>query len=186
MSKVRFLGLDVHADTIAVAVAEPNGEARSIVTIPNRFESVRKLVQKLGPTHNVRACYEAGPTGYVLYWQLTALDEPRKLPADFGRFGLGQGRVHKSIRAFVEFFQFLQRPLPHVELGVVELLDERADALDVERPGRAEVFANHSQCDFWGGKQPAAGDIGGLGVGAGELGPEPAAFGGGRGRLRAA
>jgi transposase len=73
MSKVRFLGLDVHADTIAVAVAEPNGEVRSIGTIPNRFESVRKLVQKLGPTHNVRACYEAGPTGYILYWQLTAL-----------------------------------------------------------------------------------------------------------------
>lgn len=29
MSKVRFIGLDVHADTIAVAVAEPGGEVRS-------------------------------------------------------------------------------------------------------------------------------------------------------------
>ena len=29
MSKIRFVGLDVHADTIAVAVAEPNGEVRS-------------------------------------------------------------------------------------------------------------------------------------------------------------
>jgi hypothetical protein len=28
MSKIRFVGLDVHADTIAVAVAEPNGEVR--------------------------------------------------------------------------------------------------------------------------------------------------------------
>jgi hypothetical protein len=26
--KLRFLGLDVHAETIAVAVAEPNGEVR--------------------------------------------------------------------------------------------------------------------------------------------------------------
>jgi transposase len=73
MSKIRFVGLDVHADTIAVAVAEPNGEVRSIGTIPNRWESVRKLVQKLGPANELRACYEAGPTGYVLYWQLTAL-----------------------------------------------------------------------------------------------------------------
>lgn len=73
MSKVRFLGLDVHANTIAVAVAEPGGEVRSVGTIPNRFESVRKLVQKLGPAKELRACYEAGPTGYVLYWQLTAL-----------------------------------------------------------------------------------------------------------------
>lgn len=73
MSKVRFVGLDVHADTIAVAVAEPNGEVRSVGTIPNRLESVRKMVQKLGPAMDLRVCYEAGPTGYVLYWQLSAL-----------------------------------------------------------------------------------------------------------------
>jgi transposase len=73
MSKIRFVGLDVHADTIAVAIAEPNGEVRSIGTIPNRVDSVRKLVAKLAPAKQLRACYEAGPTGYVLYWQLTAL-----------------------------------------------------------------------------------------------------------------
>ena len=42
MSKVRFLGLDVHAETLAVAVAEPTGEVHSIGTIPNRIESIRK------------------------------------------------------------------------------------------------------------------------------------------------
>ena len=71
--KVRFLGLDVHAETIAVAVAEPEGEVRSLGTIPNRAESIRKLIKKLGPAARLRACYEAGPTGYVLYWQLTEL-----------------------------------------------------------------------------------------------------------------
>ena len=71
--KVRFLGLDVHAETITVAVAEPEGEVRSLGTIPNRAESVRKLVRRLGPAEQLRACYEAGPTGYVLYWQLTEL-----------------------------------------------------------------------------------------------------------------
>ena len=74
MKKVRFLGLDVHAETIAVAIAEPdNGEVRSLGIIPYREESVRKLVRKLGPAEQLQACYEAGPTGYVLYWQLTAL-----------------------------------------------------------------------------------------------------------------
>jgi transposase len=73
MSKVRCIGLDVHADTIAVAVAEPSGEVRSIGTIPNRAESIRKLVKKLGVPAQLRVCYEAGPTGYVIYWQLTAL-----------------------------------------------------------------------------------------------------------------
>lgn len=73
MKKVRFIGLDVHADTVAVAVAEPHGEVRSIGVIPNRPESIRKLVNKLGPAARLRVCYEAGPTGYVIYWQLTGL-----------------------------------------------------------------------------------------------------------------
>jgi hypothetical protein len=30
-------------------------------------------MKKLEPASNLRACYEAGPTGYVLYWQLTTL-----------------------------------------------------------------------------------------------------------------
>ena len=71
--KLRFLGLDVHAETIAVAIAEPDGEVRSLGTIANREESIRKLIRKLGPVENLRACYEAGPTGFVLYWQLTRL-----------------------------------------------------------------------------------------------------------------
>lgn len=72
-NKVRFLGLDVHAETIAVAIAEPDGEVRSLGTIANRAESVCKLVKKLGPAEHLKACYEAGPTGYVLYWQLAEL-----------------------------------------------------------------------------------------------------------------
>jgi transposase len=73
VKKIRFVGLDVHAETIAVAVAEPDGEVRSLRTIRNREESVRKLVKKLGPPQQLRMCYEAGPTGYVLYWLLTSL-----------------------------------------------------------------------------------------------------------------
>jgi len=69
----RFVGLDVHADTIAVAVAEPEGEVRSLGTIPNTPEAVRRLVKRLGSAARLRVCYEAGPTGYVLYRQLAAL-----------------------------------------------------------------------------------------------------------------
>lgn len=72
---ITYVGLDVHAGTIAVAVAESGrrGEVRSLGKVPNRPESIRKLVKKLGPVDRLRACYEAGPTGYALYWQLEAL-----------------------------------------------------------------------------------------------------------------
>jgi transposase len=73
MKTVRFVGLDVHAESIAVAVAEGRGEVRFLGVIPNRPEPVRRLFKKLGESGRLRACYEAGPTGYVLYWQLTQL-----------------------------------------------------------------------------------------------------------------
>ena len=74
MSKAtRFVGLDVHAATISVAVAEGEEAVRSVGVIPNRPESVRRLVKKFGPSARLRVCYEAGPCGYVLYRQLRDL-----------------------------------------------------------------------------------------------------------------
>ena len=46
---------------------------RSLGTIANREDSIRKFIRKLGSPEQLRACYEAGPTGFVLYWQLTQL-----------------------------------------------------------------------------------------------------------------
>ena len=70
MSKeVLYLGLDVHAENIAVAIAEAgrDGEVRNYGEIPNTFHSVEKLLRKLGhPDKELRLCYEAGPCGFVL------------------------------------------------------------------------------------------------------------------------
>jgi transposase len=73
MLKVLWVGLDVHALTIAVAVAMAGGEVRSLGVIPNTAEAVSRRIRKLGKPQQLRVCYEAGPTGYVLYWQLTKL-----------------------------------------------------------------------------------------------------------------
>jgi len=58
--KLRFLGLDVYTETIAVAVAEPNGEVRSLGMIANREDSIRKFILKLGSPEHLRAFLEAG------------------------------------------------------------------------------------------------------------------------------
>jgi transposase len=70
---IRHVGLDVDSEKIAVAVADPSGEVRSLGAIPNTEESARRLVKKLGPPKRLRFCYEAGPHGYGLYWLLTQL-----------------------------------------------------------------------------------------------------------------
>ena len=72
---IGYVGLDVHGETIAIAVAEAGraGEVRWIGTIANRAEALRKAMKKLGRAQDLRVCYEAGPCGYAVYWQLTKL-----------------------------------------------------------------------------------------------------------------
>jgi transposase len=69
----RYLGLDVHAETITAAIAEGRQEVRILGQLPNRPEAVKKLIEKLGGSKDLTVCYEAGPTGYALYWLLTKM-----------------------------------------------------------------------------------------------------------------
>lgn len=69
----RFLGLDVHKATIAVAVAEQSGAPELFGTIANAPIEVRKAIARLGRGVRLVAAYEAGPTGYDLYRQLVDL-----------------------------------------------------------------------------------------------------------------
>ena len=72
MNSLKYIGLDVHKETIAVAVAEEGRTApTSLGTIANDPAAVRKLIRQLGGRARLRCCYEAGPCGYVLYHQLT-------------------------------------------------------------------------------------------------------------------
>lgn len=68
----RFVGMDVHARTITIAVADGDG-VRSIGVIPNRPDTLRRTMKRLGRAATLRACYEAGPCGYGVYRELTAM-----------------------------------------------------------------------------------------------------------------
>ena len=68
-TRVRRAGPDGHAETIAVA----DGRVRGLGTTRNLPEAVRELMAKLGRPAGLRVYYEAGPTGYPLYCQFTAM-----------------------------------------------------------------------------------------------------------------
>jgi len=64
MDKITHIGLDVHKETIAVATLRPGATLCEERVIPNTPEALRKLFARMGDPSALRACYEAGPTGY--------------------------------------------------------------------------------------------------------------------------
>ena len=72
--QIRYIGLDVHKASIAVAIAEEEGAPSSYGNIANDPSAIRKLMTRRGgPDVRLRVAYEAGPTGYAVHRQLTAL-----------------------------------------------------------------------------------------------------------------
>jgi transposase len=73
----KFVGLDTHQDTIAVAVSDAcGGKPRYYGEIPNKPEAIAKLVKALTAEGEAGSfCYEAGPCGYEIYRQLTGLGQ---------------------------------------------------------------------------------------------------------------
>jgi transposase len=60
------LGLDVHRDTISVGILTPDQQVPDVDRIAHDEPSVPRLVGRLGDPRRLRACDEAGPTGFEL------------------------------------------------------------------------------------------------------------------------
>ena len=68
-----FVGLDVHKDTIAVALAEAGRQpGRMVGTVAHDLKRLLKVLVKFGTPEQVHVVYEAGPTGYGLQRALSA------------------------------------------------------------------------------------------------------------------
>lgn len=94
MTKVaKFVGLDVHKDTVAIAFCEggPLVEAVQVGTVASDIPRVIKALDKLGARSELHVCYEAGPTGYGLCRALLEAGiecivvAPGKVPKEPGR-----------------------------------------------------------------------------------------------------
>lgn len=66
-----YVGLDAHAESTAVAVAEVGSAApRFMGTVGAKFSELSKALGKLGKPSDLRIVYEAGPCGFAMVRQL--------------------------------------------------------------------------------------------------------------------
>jgi transposase len=134
-----FVGIDTSKARNAVALAEAGreGEVRFYGEIANTKEATTKLLTKLESYHQkVSFCYEAGPTGYGLYRQITDMGQscivvaPSLIPKRPG------DRVKTNKRDAVT----LARLLRAGELTAVWVPDEKHEAIrDLARARDAAV-----------------------------------------------
>ena len=67
------LGMDTSKKTIMVATLMPGEQIPVTERIANEEAAVRRFIARLGDPSQLRACYEAGPGGYDLYWLLASM-----------------------------------------------------------------------------------------------------------------
>ena len=147
---IKYVGLDVHGKSIAVAVADGGStEVRFVGEIINTPEAMAKLVKQLKARGmKLSFCYEAGPCGYVIHRQLLALGQecqvvaPSLIPKKAGdrvktdrRDSLMLARLHRAHELTAVW-------VPDGEHEALrDLTRARSDMKDLERRARQRLLA---------------------------------------------
>jgi transposase len=76
-----YVALDDSKNSIVVGVLRPKATEPELRQIPNEPRHLRRLFERLKREGPVVTCYEAGPSGYDLYRQITALGVPCQVMA---------------------------------------------------------------------------------------------------------
>lgn len=161
-SVAQFVGLDVHKETVSIAVAPggPGLEVLDLGAMPHDVPRVVKRLLKLGAPESIHVAYEAGPTGYGLCRALQATGiscvvvAPSKTPKASG------DRVKTDRRDALKLARFLRAgelvPVAPPERDVEALRDvvrAREDAVFAQRTARQQLSSFLLRHDRkWSGK----------------------------------
>ena len=146
----KYVGLDTHKDTIAVAISDAcGGKPRYYGEIVNTPEAITKLAKKLSPDGEVLSfCYEAGPCGYGIYRQISKMGHdcsvvaPSLIPRKPGNRVKTDRRDSESLSRFHRAGELTAVWVPDQEQEAIrDLTRAREDMKAMERQARQRLNA---------------------------------------------
>jgi transposase len=148
-----YLGLDVHKDSITIAIAEPGpkGEIRLFGSITNdvdRLEKALRRILKAHPDAHLEVAYEAGPCGFVVARRLKQLDipclvaAPSLIPKQPGSPFKTDKRDARAIARLLRAGELTAVYVPEAtDEAIRDLCRARTDAVDDQRRCRHRLKA---------------------------------------------
>jgi transposase len=154
MKKELYIGLDVHREAIAIAVAEPgrSGEVRDYGQISNDLHGLEKFIGRLRQAHGrpatLQVCYEAGPCGFGIARRLKQLGvrcevvAPSLTPKRAGERLKSDRRDARKLARLLRAGELTAIYIPEpTDEAIRDLCRARSDAVDDRRRSRPRLKA---------------------------------------------
>lgn len=145
-TSVIYVGLDVHKDTIAIAIARGREPASVLKVIRHDWVTLIQTLDRIGPRERLRLCYEAGPTGYDLARQLNQhgyccqVVAPSLVPTRPGDRIKTDRRDAARLAQFLRSGDLVEVKIPEAQTEAMRDLERaRDDAKKAERVARHQL-----------------------------------------------
>ena len=151
-----FVGMDVHKESIDITLAEQDGEVSRFGTVGGDRTSLLKAVRKLTARGRTRVfVYEAGPCGFWIYRELTALGHaclvvsPSLIPRRSGDHVKTDRRDSENLARLARAGELTAIHVPDLhDEAIRDLVRARDDAVITQRRARQQLKAGLSAFAF--------------------------------------